>query len=195
MWIIVLASVLVVIITTLQWTFLKETIRHFRTTGALIPSSARLARKATEQIRGESVLLVGCGTGAILSAILDRDDLKVVDVVEINENFVRYCSDKYKDARGGITRFFYGDFLKFQFLLKYDTIITTVPHKNLPNSVVKKLCWKYREYGKRILMFEYYIPFFPAEGIIENIFNDASKTEFIRIFLNIPPIRLRVMDI
>src|SRR5437763_11185965 len=74
-------------------TFLRESRRHFRTTGALLPSSRFLARAlaAPLAVHGSprQVLEVGPGTGSVTRAILrylrpeDR-----LDAVELNRRFV-----------------------------------------------------------------------------------------------------------
>ena len=80
-------------------TFLRESRRHFRTTGALLPSSRFLARAlaaplsatrtATLPPRPRRVLEVGPGTGSVTRVILRylRPDDRL-DAVELNRRFV-----------------------------------------------------------------------------------------------------------
>jgi phospholipid N-methyltransferase len=74
-------------------TFLRESRRHFRATGALLPSSRFLARALASPLAGRRpplrILEVGPGTGSVTREILrllqpgDR-----LDCVELNEHFV-----------------------------------------------------------------------------------------------------------
>src|SRR5438105_14388325 len=74
-------------------TFLRESRRHFRDTGALLPSSRFLARALAAPLAGQRppcrILQVGPGTGSVTRAILRRlqpgDQL---DCVELNDHFV-----------------------------------------------------------------------------------------------------------
>jgi phospholipid N-methyltransferase len=73
--------------------FFRECRRHFRSTGALLPSSRFLARALVSEIRkphGPSrILEVGPGTGSVTAEILrhlEPDDL--LDAVEINGQFI-----------------------------------------------------------------------------------------------------------
>src|SRR4051812_43346086 len=77
-------------------TFLRESRRHFRTTGALLPSSRFLARALVAPLVARPaivpprrVLEVGPGTGSVTRAILRylRPDDRL-DAVELNRRFV-----------------------------------------------------------------------------------------------------------
>src|SRR4051794_20497771 len=80
-------------------TFLRESRRHFRTTGALLPSSRFLARALAAPLsaarpaiappRPRRVLEVGPGTGSVTRVILRylRPDDRL-DAVELNRRFV-----------------------------------------------------------------------------------------------------------
>jgi phosphatidylethanolamine/phosphatidyl-N-methylethanolamine N-methyltransferase len=73
--------------------FFRECRRHFRTTGAILPSSRFLARALARPLRGARppwrILEVGPGTGSVTRAIarlMQRDDR--LDAVEVNGHFV-----------------------------------------------------------------------------------------------------------
>jgi phospholipid N-methyltransferase len=76
-------------------TFFRECRRHFRATGAILPSSRFLARALVYHLRqprrAARILEVGPGTGSVTRAIarhmLPEDRL---DAVEINERFVAH---------------------------------------------------------------------------------------------------------
>lgn len=81
--------------------FLRETRRHFRSTGAVLPSSRFLARALVSELRKPHrplrILEVGPGTGSVTREILryllpeDR-----VDLVEINGQFVALLQRRFE---------------------------------------------------------------------------------------------------
>ncbi len=67
--------------------FISQSIRHYRTTGAIAPSSRFLARAMTKSMPmtpNQRILEVGAGTGAftkeILNNLKDGDELHVVEL-------------------------------------------------------------------------------------------------------------------
>lgn len=81
--------------------FFRETRRHFRTTGSLIPSSRFLARALVTELRParppSRILEVGPGTGSVTAQILrylrPGDQL---DAVEINSRFVTILQQRFE---------------------------------------------------------------------------------------------------
>src|SRR5205085_11946719 len=81
--------------------FLRESRRHFRDTGALLPSSRFLARALVGELRkprGPSrILEVGPGTGSVTAQVLrlmapgDR-----LDAVEINSHFISLLQGRFE---------------------------------------------------------------------------------------------------
>ena len=79
--------------------FFREFRSHFRTTGAILPSSRFLARALVKQLRGPRpacrILEVGPGTGSVTREIVRRmrpgDRL---DAVEINPHFARSLEER-----------------------------------------------------------------------------------------------------
>src|SRR5437667_11461757 len=73
--------------------FIRESRRHFRDTGALLPSSRFLAQALVSELRKRRgpgrILEVGPGTGSVTAQILRHlmpgDQL---DVVELNKHFI-----------------------------------------------------------------------------------------------------------
>lgn len=84
--------------------FFQQFRRHFRTTGAILPSSPFLAKALAVKLRGPRpaarILEVGPGTGAVTRAIARRmvDDDQL-DAVEINRHFVDVLEDRLLDDR------------------------------------------------------------------------------------------------
>src|SRR3954464_15083380 len=75
-------------------TFWRETRRHFRTTGALLPSSRFLARALAAPLSASRppwrILEVGPGTGSVTREVLRRlQPGDQFDAVELNGHFVQ----------------------------------------------------------------------------------------------------------
>src|SRR5205809_5057230 len=81
--------------------FIRESKRHFRDTGALLPSSRFLARALVAELRKSRgpgrILEVGPGTGSvtaqILRLLLPADRL---DAVEINAHFIKLLRCRFE---------------------------------------------------------------------------------------------------
>ena len=84
--------------------FFRECRRHFRTTGAILPSSRFLARALVRQLRGPRgparILEVGPGTGSVTVEIARRmlsgDRL---DAVEINGHFAHLLEQRVANEK------------------------------------------------------------------------------------------------
>jgi phospholipid N-methyltransferase len=84
--------------------FLRESRRHFRDTGSLLPSSRFLARALVAEMRQREtpgrILEVGPGTGSvtaqILRYLLPGDQL---DLVEVNSHFIGLLRDRFARER------------------------------------------------------------------------------------------------
>ena len=80
--------------------FIRESRRHFRDTGAVLPSSRFLAQALASELRkrrpAARILEVGPGTGSvttqILRNILPGDRL---DLVEINSHFIKLLQERF----------------------------------------------------------------------------------------------------
>src|SRR5438128_2708173 len=84
--------------------FIRESRRHFRDTGALLPSSRFLARALVSELRKwrvpSRILEVGPGTGSVTAQILrhllpgDR-----LDLVEVNRHFINLLQERFAEER------------------------------------------------------------------------------------------------
>lgn len=82
-------------------TFVREVRRTFETTGAILPSSRRLARALVKPMSAHAqpvrILEVGAGTGAVTSEILryvrPGDH---ADIVELNDRFVKTLHHRFE---------------------------------------------------------------------------------------------------
>ncbi len=127
--------------------FFRQFRKHFRTTGAVLPSSRFLARALTEPLRhprpASRILEVGPGTGSVTRAIARRmgpgDRL---DAVEINGHFVgllrerleadkafRFCRDQVEVIHAALEDLI-GDSV-------YDYIVSGLPLNNFPVAQVR----------------------------------------------------------
>jgi phospholipid N-methyltransferase len=130
-------------------TFLKESRRHFRATGALLPSSRFLARTLAAPLSGVRtpcrILEVGPGTGAVTRAIARRlipgDQL---DAVELNPRFVErlrliLLHDPVLIARRPQIRVIHSPVQELPGEAVYDHIISGLPLNNFPVTVVREI--------------------------------------------------------
>ncbi len=133
--------------------FFREFRRHFRTTGAVLPSSRFLARALTTQLRQprlpSRILEVGPGTGSVTRAIARRmgpDDR--LDAVEINAHFVgllrqrlgedkafRHCLDQIEVVHAALEDL-PGDSV-------YDYIVSGLPLNNFTVAQVREIFGAY----------------------------------------------------
>jgi phospholipid N-methyltransferase len=130
-------------------TFWRESRRHFRTTGALLPSSRFLARALTSPLAAFRppcrILEVGPGTGSVTRVVLRHlspgDQL---DCVELNEHFVerlRLClrHDRRFIALSHQVRVIHSPVEELPGEAQYDYIISGLPLNNFPVSLVRDI--------------------------------------------------------
>jgi phospholipid N-methyltransferase len=149
-------------------TFLKESRRHFRATGALLPSSRFLARTLAAPLSAARppcrILEVGPGTGAVTRAIARRmipgDHL---DAIELNPRFVErlrliLLHDAVLIARRPQIRIIQGAVQELEEEAVYDHIISGLPLNNFPVTLVRDIFQAYSRLlkpGGVLTYFEY----------------------------------------
>jgi phospholipid N-methyltransferase len=135
--------------------FIRESRRHFRDTGALLPSSRFLARALASELRKwrapSRILEVGPGTGSVTAQILrhllpgDR-----LDLVEVNRHFIdllqlRFAQEgrfgRYRDQ----VRLMHTAVEKLTGEGTYDFIISGLPLNNFSVAQVREI---YRVYNR-----------------------------------------------
>jgi phospholipid N-methyltransferase len=130
-------------------TFLRESRRHFRNTGALLPSSRFLARALASPLAGPRppcrILEVGPGTGSVTRAILRRlQPGDRLDCVELNEQFVERLElclkhdPRFAPYRGQVN-VIHSPVEALSDEGVYDYIISGLPLNNFPVGLVREI--------------------------------------------------------
>jgi phospholipid N-methyltransferase len=198
--------------------FFREFRRHFRTTGAILPSSRFLARALVYQLRQPRkpcrILEVGPGTGSVTVEIARHmlaDDR--LDAVEINGQFVALLQKRVRDEAvfrpvreqiqivHAALEDMIGDSV-------YDYIVSGLPLNNFPVAQVRRIFAAYNRllkpggtltYYEYVLVRELKTPFvsrrerrrlFRVGRVVGGyIRNFQVRRE--RIFINVPPATVR----
>lgn len=81
-------------------TFIGQCLRHFRTVGAIAPSSSRLAKKMMKNVSGDIIVELGPGTGVFTKEILSKlpSNGKLISI-ESNPIFIDFINKTIKDER------------------------------------------------------------------------------------------------
>ncbi|MFE3824827.1 class I SAM-dependent methyltransferase [Streptomyces sp. NPDC059092] len=130
--------------------FLAETLRTFRTTGAVTPSSRHLAEALAAPLahrtgQPRTVLEVGAGTGAVsrvLADLLGPED--TLDLVEANPRFARLLAadlraDPRLAAHGERVTLIAGPVAELDPRARYDVIVSGLPFANFAPDEVSGL--------------------------------------------------------
>ncbi|MEU0279373.1 methyltransferase domain-containing protein [Streptomyces sp. NPDC006195] len=134
--------------------FFAETLRTFRTTGAVTPSGRPLAQALAAPLaertgRPRAVLEVGAGTGAVsrvLAGLLGPED--TLDLVESNPRFARVlAADLRADPRftvlGGRAGLIAAPVQELDPAARYDVIVSGLPFTNFRPDEVSDLLARY----------------------------------------------------
>jgi phosphatidylethanolamine/phosphatidyl-N-methylethanolamine N-methyltransferase len=198
--------------------FFREFRRHFRTTGAILPSSRFLARALTSQLKQPRqparILEVGPGTGSVTCAIarhLGSEDR--LDAVEINEQFVHslerriqrdkafnVCRDQVQVIHAALEDLI-GDSV-------YDFIVSGLPLNNFSVAQVRQIFAAFNRLlkpGGTLTYYEYVLvrqiktPFVNRRerrrlfrvGRVIGGYIENYQVRRERIFINVPPATVR----
>ena len=199
-------------------TFWRESRRHFRNTGALLPSSQFLARALASPLAGprppRRILEVGPGTGSVTRGILRRlQPGDRLDCVELNEQFVERLNLCFlHDARfvphKGQVRVIHGPVETLPGEGLYDHIISGLPLNNFPVDLVRDIFNAYSRLlkpGGVLSYFEYVLvrhlktPFSGRKerrrlycvGRVVGRYIDAYQVRRQRVLMNVPPAVVR----
>jgi phosphatidylethanolamine/phosphatidyl-N-methylethanolamine N-methyltransferase len=130
-------------------TFWRESRRHFRNTGALLPSSRFLARALASPLTGVRppcrILEVGPGTGSVTREILRRmQPGDRLDCVELNEHFVERLNlcfqhdPRFVPYRSQV-QIIHSPVEELPGEASYDHIISGLPLNNFPVDLVRDI--------------------------------------------------------
>ncbi len=130
-------------------TFWRESRRHFRNTGALLPSSRFLARALSSPLSATRpayrILEVGPGTGSVTREILRRlQPGDRLDCVELNEHFVQRLKlclrhDPRFIPYQGQVHVIHSPVEELPGEALYDHIISGLPLNNFPVGLVREI--------------------------------------------------------
>ncbi|MDD2711022.1 MAG: methyltransferase domain-containing protein [Verrucomicrobiae bacterium] len=178
--------------------FLREFINHPREIGAIVPSSRQLARQMASfvPVRQKGVVVdLGAGTGVVTSALLDQGvDARRVVAVERSPRLAGYFRGRFPHVK-----MIQGDaqlldqLLEDQFGADYggvDFIISSLPLRSLPRSVVKSVEQKVHQVLKkngRFIQFTYDLR--PASLWT---FDRLTHCDSHMVWRNLPPARVDV---
>lgn len=172
--------------------FVKEYIHRPRTTGAILPSSERLACKMTEGIdfdKAGCIVEYGPGTGVFTDRLVKgrAKDTSLL-LIEYNEDFCSLLREKYR----GLKNLYivndsaeYIDYhLKRHGFSSADYIISGLPFASLPKETSKKILENTKKVLNRdgkFITFQYTLL---KKNFIGGYF---GSTDVKRVLLNIPP--------
>lgn len=148
--------------------FIRETRRHFRNTGALLPSSRFLARALVAELRKSRppgrILEVGPGTGSVTAEILRRlQPGDRLDAVEVNGRFLSLLQRRLDHEwayrhRPGQVRLIHAPVQELSGEACYDFIVSGLPLNSFPVSQVRDIFRSYIRLlkpGGTLTYFEY----------------------------------------
>jgi phosphatidylethanolamine/phosphatidyl-N-methylethanolamine N-methyltransferase len=130
-------------------TFWRESRHHFKTVGAVLPSSRFLARALASPLNGPRpdwhVLEAGPGTGSVTREILRRlRPSDRLDIVELNDQFVQRLNDcfqhdpRFAPHRHQVT-IIHGPVQEVAGEDRYDAIVSGLPLNNFPVELVQEV--------------------------------------------------------
>jgi phospholipid N-methyltransferase len=129
--------------------FWRQFRQQFHTTGAIAPSGRFLARALARFVqggeRGQAILEVGPGTGAVTAQIAGRMGPRdTLDVVEINEAFVRCLEQRFAAERpfsavAPRTRILHQPLEALTPMGQYDVIVSGLPLNNFAVADVESI--------------------------------------------------------
>ncbi|KAA8881857.1 methyltransferase domain-containing protein [Nocardia colli] len=137
-------------------TFLIEAFTNFRTTGAIAPSSRRLAARLAAPLHDQAgqplaVLEVGAGTGSVTRALIPLLCAgSRLDIVEVNPRFaahLRRLVHTHPHPAAATNRVCVHQTLVEQFETghRYDSIVSGLPFTNFTADQVRKIMDRYLE--------------------------------------------------
>jgi len=199
--------------------FIRETIREFRTTGSLAPSSLFLARALANGLPSDvppnfKVLEVGPGTGSVTVEVIRRmNGNGSLDMYEINPAFCKFLRGRISKEEifkslGGRLKLHEGDVLDLKPQPHYNAIVCGLPFTNFKPAEVQHFFEHFRTilHPKGSLLWYEYVainkiraPFLSKERreqlkdikVVIGRFIRAHQVNQEIVTINLPPARVR----
>lgn len=173
-------------------TFLNEFVKFPRNTGAIAPSSNKLARKMIDSIlfnEAKVIVELGPGTGVFTKEIMKQKKKETLLIlIEINENFYRNLQKKYEHDE--TVQVFHGsaenirEYMTELNIEAIDYVLSGLPFTSLPLDVSKRILENSKELlvpkGK-FITFQYSLV---KKAFIQGYFPSISAK---KVWLNFPP--------
>jgi len=146
--------------------FLREYVRSFRATGAVLPSGRWLAAALARHVGGDGpakqILEVGPGTGAVtrrIAAAMGADDR--LDLVEVNGTFVErlrasLAQEPVLQRVAPRTAIFHSPVEDLPDEPRYDVIVSGLPLNNFTAAEVERILAKFAALGKPGAMLSFF---------------------------------------
>ncbi|MEN1938625.1 rRNA adenine N-6-methyltransferase family protein [Paenibacillus sp. 102] len=173
-------------------TFLTEFVKHPKNTGAIAPSSNRLAKKMVGAINFEEakyILELGPGTGSFTKEIIKRKkEYTIFILIEINEVFFKKLQKQFKDDPNILV--IHGSaenikkYIKELQIEKVDYVLSGLPFTSLPRDVSSRILSSVMESlseDGEFITFQYSLA---KKAFIQNFFQEISLK---KVWLNLPP--------
>lgn len=159
--------------------FWRQFREHYRTTGALAPSSRFLGRALARYVgcqpqAGQRLLEVGPGTGAVTTHIVRRmGPADVLDLVELNGAFVRRLNERFAAeepfrSRAARLSIVHGKVEQLDQKAQYDRIVSGLPLNNFTAEEVERILDTFRGLLRPggVLSFFEYVAIRPARALV-----------------------------
>ena len=144
--------------------FTSQSLKHFITTGAFLPSSTYLARRMTNDLKGKVIVELGPGTGVFTKEILKKlpEDGLLISI-EKNPAFADYLKKHITDKRFVL---YIGDACNISLYLdengykKADCVVSGLPLGHFSSDTCNKILMEARRCLQKdgiFIQFEYFL--------------------------------------
>jgi phosphatidylethanolamine/phosphatidyl-N-methylethanolamine N-methyltransferase len=179
------------------FTFLKVLVRNPRITGAVLPSSNRLAMEMVSHVEKNQegfIVELGAGTGVVTSALLKAGiQPERIIAIELSEELAKKLQKRFPRIQVIEGNAVYLDILLGDAAPGVKTIISGLPLRSLPKPVSETILQKISNIlksGGKYIQFTYSLKQNPS-FVPMNVKKKYSKM----VWLNLPPARVDVFEL